>query len=138
MGVAAQGGIVAPVPVVMQAGFDLEPLAGEAGVVGGGADDGVDATPGLPDGVPDAGLRGGGHLDRAVEVIDADAVGDRRRVDGADNGEGTINDSARAHGGGDLGLVKVDVFARGAGGPGRTAAGGRTGYAGRTPPAGDP
>ena len=32
--IPADGGIVVPVPVVVQAGFDLEPLAGEAGVEG--------------------------------------------------------------------------------------------------------
>ncbi len=100
----------------MQAGFDLEPLAGEAGVVGGGADDGVDAAPGLPDGVPDRCLRGGGHLDGAVQVIDADPVGDRRRIDRADNGQRAIHDGPRAHGRGDLRLVEVDVFFNRSGG----------------------
>jgi hypothetical protein len=108
----------------MQAGFGLEPLAGEAGVQGRGAGDAVHASPGLPDGVPDAGFGGGRHLDGAVQVVNADPVGHGRCVDRADHREGTIHDCAAVHRRGDLGFVEVDIFARRAGSPCRAAAGG--------------
>ncbi len=73
--VAPQGRIVLPVPVVVQAGFGLEPLAGEAGIQRCRAGDRVHpARPSaqptqltrLPDGRPDAGFRRIRHLDRTV------------------------------------------------------------------------
>jgi hypothetical protein len=73
LGVAAQRWIVLPVPVVVQAGFGLEPLAGEAGVEGGGAVDHVGGAERLPEGIPDQRLGRSRHLDRTVEVVDADA-----------------------------------------------------------------
>jgi hypothetical protein len=51
--VAAEGRIVAAVPVVMQAGFGREPLTGEPGVERGAAGDAVNTVPGLPDRFPD-------------------------------------------------------------------------------------
>ena len=45
-----------PVPVVGEAGFDLEVLAGEAEVVGLGAGDGDGLAPGEIGGLPDCGF----------------------------------------------------------------------------------
>ena len=67
-----------PPPVLVQAGFELEPLAGEAGIEGRRAGDCLRAAEGEPCRLPDRGLRPVGHQDRAVEVGQAIAVGHRR------------------------------------------------------------
>ena len=56
----------------MQAGFDLEVLAGGAQVVGYGAGEGLDFAPGFPGGLPHGGFRGAGHADGAAEVVGVD------------------------------------------------------------------
>ena len=58
-----------PVPVVMQAGFQLEPLAGEARVERLGSRQRMRRAPGGVDHVPDAGFGGIRHAHRAVELV---------------------------------------------------------------------
>jgi hypothetical protein len=99
------------VPVVVQAGFGLVPLAGEAGVEGGGAGDAVRATPGLPDSGPHRDLRRVGHQHRPVEVVDADVPdGHARRADAVDHGQRTVDLRHRLTRRRDLGLRQPDVL----------------------------
>ena len=53
--------------------------------------DTLHAAPGLPDGIPDAGFAGVGHLDRAVEMIGRHVVRHRRGVDVGNNGDRSID-----------------------------------------------
>ena len=64
------------VVVVGEAGFDLEVLAGEAEIVGDGAGEGLDFTPGLVGSGPDGGLRSTGHPGGATQMIGMN-VGER-------------------------------------------------------------
>ena len=61
-------------PVVVEAGFDLKILAGEAEVVGCGAADGLDFAPGFVSGLPDGGLCPVGHAEGAAEVVGVDVI----------------------------------------------------------------
>ena len=65
-------------PVIVKAGFELEPLAGEAHVERSGrAGDGLDGAEGLIDHAPhDRGCIVG-HRDGAVEMVGVDEVDDR-------------------------------------------------------------
>jgi hypothetical protein len=60
------------VVVVVEAGFDLEVLAGEAEIVGVGAAEGLHFAPRFPCGLPDGGFGRAGHADGAAEVIGVD------------------------------------------------------------------
>ena len=103
-------------PVLVQAGFELEPLAGEAGIEGGGAGDRLGAAEGEPGGLPDGRLGAVGHLDRAIEVVGVDPPGrGAGRVDGVHNSNGSGYTSARVSGGRDLGARQPHVFAGDAG-----------------------
>ena len=76
-------------PVVVEAGFDLEGLAGEAEVVGGAAGDRLDFAPGFPGGLPDGCLGRIGHADGTAQVVGVNVVerggfgNGQRQVDGA-------------------------------------------------------
>ena len=99
-------------PVVVQACFELEPLAGEAGVVNLGAGDGVRPSPGQPDGRPDARPRRIGHLHGPVQMIDVHHEQRRRcGVDARDDGHGSIQRRAAAHRRCDLSFRQPDVLA---------------------------
>ena len=67
--VAACGGVVVAVPVVVQAGFEEKVLAGEAQVVGRGSRNRVDLAEWPVHGVPDHGPGCIRHLDRAIEMV---------------------------------------------------------------------
>ncbi len=83
-----------PVPVVMQAGFQLEPLAGEAGVQGFRACQRMRATPGLPHGIPHDRPRAVRHLDGAVQMIDVHHQQRGRRVDIGHDRDGPVDGRA--------------------------------------------
>jgi hypothetical protein len=103
------------VPVVVQAGFGLVPLAGESGVERRGAGDAVRAAPGLPDGGPHRDLGGVGHQHRPVEVVDADVPNRHaRRADAVDHRQRAIHLRHRLTRRRDLGLRQPDVLADGA------------------------
>ena len=70
LGVAAEARIVVAVPVVVQATFELEPLAGEAGVQRLRAGRRMEGAPGGVDHIPDGGFCGVRHPHRAVQMVD--------------------------------------------------------------------
>lgn len=105
-----------PVPVVVQAGLQLEPLAGKAGVQGLRAGDGVRRTPRRVDHVPHRRLGAVRQPNKTVQMIGVDVERDGRGVDGIDDGDGPVDGRARAACGCNLGLHQPDVLAHG--GPG--------------------
>ena len=80
------------VPVVGQAGFDQEELAGEAQVVLDGGGEAVRLAPGIVERLPRRGAGRIGHADGAAQVIGVDH-GEHRRcgVDGGHEGQGQID-----------------------------------------------
>ena len=104
LGVAAEGGIVMPVPVVMQAGLQLEPLAGKTDVQRLRAGDGVRGAPRRPDHVPDGGLGSVRHAHRTVQMIGVDEERHGRGVDGIDDGDRPVHGRAAVPRRRDLGV----------------------------------
>jgi hypothetical protein len=79
------GRVIIPHPVLVEAGFGLEPLAGEAGG-DGGSGCGADASEGQIGGGPDLGSASVGAEDGAADVVGADEGGDAA----FDHGEGGL------------------------------------------------
>ena len=69
LGVAADAGIVVPVPVVVQAGLDLEPLAREARVERGGTSEALRLAQAPPYRVSHRGFGGVDRRDQALRGV---------------------------------------------------------------------
>ena len=99
------------VPVVMQAGFELEPLAGEAQVERQRAGQRLHGAPGLVLGLPHQRLGRVRHANRPVQVIRVDVVGRGRRVDAIHNRDRPVDLGARGGRRRDFRLGQPDVLA---------------------------
>ena len=64
--------IVVAMPVVIESGFELEPLSREPCIERLGSDDGVRCSPWRPDRIPHRSLARIGHAHWTVEMIDVD------------------------------------------------------------------
>ena len=111
LGVAAEGRIVVPMPVVMQPGFELEPLPGEPRIEHSSPRDRMRRTPRRPRRGPHDGLRRVRHADRAMQMIHGHVPRLRGGgVDAIDHGHRPVHLRPGLERRRDLGFGKPDVL----------------------------
>jgi hypothetical protein len=111
------------VPIVVQAGFDLEPLTRKSCIQRLGSCHRVHAAPWQPHRIPDVDLGRIGHADRAVEIVHMDVQRHRaRRIHARDHRNRPVDRHARVLRWRDLDVVQPDVFSDRTRGPRRAAA----------------